>query len=151
MINYWLLKSEPNTYSIEDLKREKIAIWDGVRNYQARNYLKEMRVFDRAFFYHSNTKIPAIVGLVEIVENQVIDPSQFNPNSPYFDSKSTPQLPRWITVKVSYLETFKNPLSLTQLKETFTGEELGVVKKGNRLSVLPVEMSIAEKILQILA
>ena len=148
-MNYWLIKSEPNTYSITDLKRDRTSLWDGVRNYQARNFLRQMQVGDLAFFYHSNTKPPGIVGLTIIIENNQIDPTQFDPNSPYFDPKSTLESPRWQTVKVEFKKQFPELISLEQLKAQFTGDELGVVKKGNRLSVMPVSKAVAEKILSL--
>jgi len=147
-MNYWLLKSEPNDYSINDLEREKTVIWDGVRNYQARNFLREMQPSDVAFFYHSNVKPPAIVGLARIIETQIADPTQFDPKSKYYDPKATADQPRWQTVRVEFLEKFKETLSLPQLKAMFSPEEFAVVKKGNRLSVMPVTPEVAQRILQ---
>lgn len=147
-MNYWLLKSEPNDYSINDLEREKTVIWDGVRNYQARNFLREMQPSDVAFFYHSNVKPPAIVGLARIIESQIADPTQFDPKSKYYDPKATADQPRWQTVRVEFLEKFKETLSLPQLKAMFSPEEFAVVKKGNRLSVMPVIPEVAQRILQ---
>jgi len=148
-MNYWLIKSEPDVYSIEALKEDKTSIWDGVRNYQARNFLKQMQVGDLAFFYHSNTKPPGIVGLAKIIENNLIDPSQFDVNSPYFDPKATLNSPRWYTVKVEFVEQFSAIISLENLKQTFNSEEFGVVKQGNRLSVMPVLTSVAQRILRL--
>lgn len=148
-MNYWLLKSEPDVYSIEDLKRDRTSLWDGVRNYQARNFLKEMQIGDVAFFYHSNTKIPGIVGLAKIIEINLIDPTQFEVNSPYFDSKATPNSPRWYTVKVEFVEQFSAIISLEILKQTFNPEEFSLVKRGNRLSVMAVSLSVAERILKL--
>ncbi len=144
---YWLMKSEPSVYGIDDLIQEKETLWDGVRNYQARNFLQSMQVGDLAFFYHSNCKPPGIVGLMEISATQVIDPTQFDASSQYYDPKSTPDKPRWLTVKATFSQKFRQPLTLPSLKATFTPEELQVVKKGNRLSVLPVDGAIAERIL----
>ncbi|MFP4132700.1 MAG: EVE domain-containing protein [Halothece sp.] len=146
-MNYWLIKSEPSDYSIADLERDRATIWDGVRNYQARNFLREMQVSDIAFFYHSNVKPPAIVGLARVIETQIADPTQFNPESRYFDPKSTPDTPRWQTVKVEFMEKFSEPISLTQLKTMFTPEAFPVVKKGNRLSVMPVTSEVAQRLL----
>jgi predicted RNA-binding protein with PUA-like domain len=146
-MNYWLMKSEPDVYSISDLQRQGFTVWDGVRNYQARNFLKSMNVGDRAFFYHSNTNPPGIVGLMEIVETMVVDPSQFEVDGEYYDPKSTPDAPRWHTVKAQYLQTFPAILSLSSLREQFSAEELLVVKQGNRLSVLPVSVKTADRIL----
>jgi predicted RNA-binding protein with PUA-like domain len=146
-MKYWLLKSEPDVYGINDLQRQGTTIWDGVRNYQARNFLKSMEIGDRAFFYHSNTNPPGIVGLMEVVESRVVDPSQFQADGEYFDPKSTPDNPRWHTIKAQYLETFPAILSLSALRAAFTADELLVVKPGNRLSVLPVDPKIADRLL----
>lgn len=147
-MQYWLLKSEPNTYNIQNLKAEKTTIWDGVRNYQARNFLKQMQVGDRAFFYHSNTKIPGIFGLAEIVKANIADPTQFDPNSRYYDSKSTPKQPRWHTVEIKFVQDFPQIISLTTLKNQFAGDDFLLVRKGNRLSVMPVADIIAQSILK---
>lgn len=147
-INYWLMKSEPSVYSITDLQQQGETIWDGVRNYQARNFLRQMQVGDLAFFYHSNTEPPGIFGLMRIVESGITDPTQFDINSRYYDDKSTPKSPRWQTVRVEFIEVFTNPLSLSTLKAKFSGDELLVVKKGNRLSVTPVIESVGSRILE---
>jgi predicted RNA-binding protein with PUA-like domain len=147
-INYWLMKSEPSVYSITDLQQQGETIWDGVRNYQARNFLRQMQVGDLAFFYHSNTEPPGIFGLMRIVESGITDPTQFDVNSRYYDDKSTLKSPRWQTVRVEFVEVFTNPLSLSTLKATFSGDELLVVKKGNRLSVTPVIESVGSRILE---
>ncbi|PSR17941.1 EVE domain-containing protein [filamentous cyanobacterium CCP3] len=144
---YWLMKSEPDVYSIDDLKRDRTEIWDGVRNYQARNFLTSMALGDKAFFYHSNTKPPGIVGLMEIVETNMVDPTQFDKSSKYYDPKSPADNPRWHTVTVGYVETFEEGITLDQLKEAFTPDELWVVRRGNRLSIMPVADAIAEKLL----
>ncbi len=147
MTNYWLMKSEPTDYSIKDLAAEKQTIWDGVRNYQARNFLRQMQPEDKAFFYHSNTKLPGIVGLMKIVENNIVDPTQFDSNSKYYDPKSTLETPRWQTVKVEFITEYSQPIYLSNLKQKFSGEELLLVRKGNRLSVMPINLSVAKKIL----
>ncbi|MFS8924850.1 EVE domain-containing protein [Synechococcus sp. B60.1] len=146
-MNYWLMKSEPSVYSIWDLQREGQTLWDGVRNYQARNYLKAMQVGDRAFFYHSNANPPGIAGLMEIRETQVVDPSQFDPTSPYYDPKSTPAAPRWHTVRVEFVAAFERLIPLAELRATFTPAELEVVRRGTRLSVMPVPPAVAERLL----
>ncbi|MBE9058979.1 EVE domain-containing protein [Sphaerospermopsis sp. LEGE 08334] len=146
-MNYWLMKSEPSVYSIFDLQTQKQTIWDGVRNYQARNFLKQMQVGDLAFFYHSNAEPPGIFGLMKIVQTGIADPTQFDSNSKYYDAKSTPESPRWLTVKVEFVELFSQPIFLSTLKEQFTDDELLVVKKGNRLSVIYVGESVAKNIL----
>ncbi|MFM7574853.1 MAG: EVE domain-containing protein [Snowella sp.] len=146
-MNYWLMKSEPDVYSMDDLEKEGQTLWDGVRNYQARNFMRTMAIGDSVFFYHSNTKTLGIVGLMEVIENHVIDPTQFDPQSDYYDPKSSFENPRWQTVKVKFVRVFPQIISLDQLKQRFGPEELLVVKKGNRLSVMPIATNIAEKIL----
>jgi predicted RNA-binding protein with PUA-like domain len=146
-MNYWLIKSEPDVYGIEALQRDRTTIWDGVRNYQARNFLKAMAVGDVCFYYHSNTTPPGIVGLATVVATQVVDPLQFDANSKYYDAKSSPEAPRWMTVQIEYTQTFGEILTLDALRANFTPEELLVVRQGNRLSVTPVEEAAAQKIL----
>ncbi len=141
--NYWLMKSEPDAYSIETLEKEKETIWDGIRNYQARNFMRKMEIGDQAFFYHSNCKPPGIVGLMEIVNKNIIDPTQFDKNSKYYDSKSDKLNPRWDCVKVQFLCKSKKIISLQELRSLFNEDELLVVKKGNRLSILPVPQKSA--------
>lgn len=143
------MKSEPGDYSIQDLQREKQTIWDGVRNYQARNFLRRMRKNDLAFFYHSNTKSPGIVGLMRVAQSDVLDPTQFDENSRYYDARSVPENPRWQTVNVEFIEKFPAMVSLAQLKSEFDGDQILVVRKGNRLSVMPIAEDIAQKILAI--
>ncbi|AFW94857.1 MULTISPECIES: EVE domain-containing protein [Nostocales] len=147
-INYWLMKSEPAVYSITDLEQQRETIWDGVRNYQARNFLRQMHIGDLAFFYHSNAEPPGIFGLMRVVKTGIADPTQFDINSKYYDSKSTLESPRWQTVKVEFVEVFSNPLSLSTLKLKFSDDELLVVKKGNRLSINPVIESVGREILE---
>jgi predicted RNA-binding protein with PUA-like domain len=148
-MNYWLMKSEPQVYSITDLKNDRRSIWDGVRNYQARNFLRQMQLGDLAFFYHSNTKITGIVGLMKIVENNLVDPTQFDASSSYYDAKATLELPRWQTVKVEFMASFAEVITLTKLKQEFNNDEFLLIKKGNRLSVMPVSESIAKQILKL--
>jgi predicted RNA-binding protein with PUA-like domain len=145
---YWLLKSEPHVFSINDLQQQKQTIWDGVRNYQARNFLRQMQEDDRAFFYHSNTKNPAIVGLMKVIASNIIDPTQFDRYSDYYDPKSTPKNPRWQTVKLEFIEEFGNYITLEKLKQEFTADELILVRKGNRLSVLPITDEVTKRILE---
>lgn len=146
--HYWLMKSEPEVYSIADLAANPREIWDGVRNYQARNFLKCMAVGDLAFFYHSNTKPPGIAGLMAIAETMVVDPTQFEVGHQYYDPKSSPDNPRWHTVAVTYEQTFKTFIPLEQLRQRFSPEELLVVRPGNRLSVMPVDRAVAQQLLE---
>lgn len=147
---HWLMKSEPEAYSIGDLEREGTTLWDGIRNYQARNFMRVMQVGDRAFFYHSNATPPGIVGLMEVMETGLVDPSQFDPESKYFDAKSNRDAPRWDCVRLGYLRTFPELLPLEVLRESFGEEELAVVRKGNRLSILPVSEASAHRIYALL-
>ena len=147
-IKYWLMKSEPDAYSIKDLRNEKETLWDGIRNYQARNFMRSMKVGDQAFFYHSNTKPPGIVGLMEIIQTNLIDPYQFDESSKYFDEKSNKDSPRWDCVKTKYICEFKNMITLKELSQTYTSDELTLVRKGNRLSIMPIKKDIATKLLK---
>ena len=146
-IQYWLMKSEPDAYSIKDLRNEKETLWDGIRNYQARNFMRSMKVGDQAFFYHSNTKPPGIVGLMEIIQTNLIDPYQFDESSKYFDEKSNKDSPRWDCVKTKYICEFKNMITLKELSQTYTSDELTLVRKGNRLSIMPINKDIAIELL----
>ena len=147
-MNYWLMKSEPDVYSIAKLKLDKSSIWDGVRNYQARNFMRQMSLGDLVFFYHSNTKTPGIVGLMRVVESNIADPTQFDINSEYYDPKSQLDSPRWQTVRVEFVEEFAKLISLDEVKQKFSADEILLVRKGNRLSVMPVSESAAQKILK---
>ena len=100
--SYWLMKSEPDAYSIDNLKNDGVTLWDGIRNYQARNFMRQMDKGDKVFFYHSNCKPPGIVGLMEVIDLNIVDPTQFDQDSKYFDPKSKPDNPRWDCVKVKY-------------------------------------------------
>ena len=152
-MSYWLLKSEPGVFSIDDLaaRPDRTEPWDGVRNYQARNLLRDrMRRGDRAFFYHSNTEIPGIVGIVEIVREGYPDDTAFDPEDKYYDPKSTPTNPRWYRVDVKLVRKFKRIISLAELKAH--AEQLGdlmLLKRGNRLSVMPVTEEQWEFILEL--
>jgi len=148
--NFWLMKSEPDAYSIDTLENDVTTLWDGIRNYQARNFMRKMTLGDKIFFYHSNCKLPGIVGLMEVIKLNIVDPTQFDENSKYFDPKSKPSNPRWDCVEVKYVFKANKILSLPELKILFNEEDFLVVKKGNRLSIVPVKLTIAEKILEII-
>ena len=147
-VNYWLMKSEPDAYSIDTLKKDGVTLWDGIRNYQARNFMREMAKGDKVFFYHSNCNPPGIVGLMEVIDLNIIDPTQFEQKSKYYDPKSIPEKPRWDCVKVKYVFKTDKILSLPELKMMFNEEELLLVKKGNRLSIIPIKLEIAFLILE---
>ena len=146
-MRYWLYKSEPEVYGIDHLERDGTTIWDGVRNYQARINLNAATVGDLAFFYHSSANPPGIAGLAEVEETSVVDPLQFDPESKYFDPTSKLAEPRWITVRVRFVEKFPNFLPLELLRRSFTMEELVTLRKGNRLSVTPVAEATADRLL----
>jgi predicted RNA-binding protein with PUA-like domain len=139
-MNYWLMKSEPDTFSIDDLKRKKHEAWDGVRNYQARNFMRDdMRVGDGVFFYHSNCAEPGIAGLAEVATDAYPDPSQFDPKSKYFDPGSSRDNPRWMLVDVKFAKKLKRVITLDELKNHKALADMRLLRKGNRLSVIPVE------------
>jgi predicted RNA-binding protein with PUA-like domain len=150
-MRYWLMKSEPDAFSIDDLAKVKQEPWSGVRNYQARNYMwKDMRVGDGVLFYHSNAKIPGIAGLAEVATAAYPDPTQFNPESDYWDPKATPENPRWFLVDVTFKRKFKAVLSLETLKAN--AELLGdfvLLNRGTRLSVLPVSKAQWQTLLKL--
>ncbi len=138
-MNYWLLKSEPGVYSIDDLKRDRKTFWDGIRNYQARNFLRDqMKVGDRVLFYHSNAEPLAIVGIAEVCRDAYPDHTAFDPNDPHYDAASTPEKPVWLMVDIAYLATFPQPVTLDTIKGDVELEGMLVAKKGMRLSVQPV-------------
>lgn len=147
-MRYWLYKSEPDAYGIDHLKRDKTTIWDGVRNYQAHNNLTAAGIGDRVFFYHSSADPPGIAGLAEVVETSVVDPLQFDQGAKYYDPKSRPDEPRWITVRVKFVEKFSNFLPLKLLRDTFSPDDLVILRKGNRLSVTPVPTGTADRLLK---
>ena len=138
-MNYWLMKSEPEDFSIDDLARCKSEPWNGVRNYQARNFMRDgMKVGDGVLFYHSNCGRPSIVGLAEISQAAYPDPTQFDSNSEYFDATSKPDAPRWLLVDVKFKRKLKREVSLAELKSARQLKNLALVRRGNRLSVMPV-------------
>ena len=141
------MKSEPNAYSIDNLKIDGVTLWDGIRNYQARNFMRNMNKGDQVFFYHSNCKPPGIVGMMEVTDLNIVDPTQFDKDSNYFDPKSKPEKPRWDCVKVRYISKSNNILSLHELKALFSEDELLVVRKGNRLSIMPIRDDTAKILL----
>jgi len=140
-MNYWLMKSEPDAFSISDLAKrpKKTEPWDGIRNYQARNFMRDgMKKGDLAFFYHSSCDVPGIVGIMKIVKEAYPDSTQFDPESKYHDPGSKPEDPRWLRVDVQLVEQFDEVISLNKLKEQPFLEDMQLLKKGNRLSILPV-------------
>lgn len=150
--NYWLMKSEPDCFSIDDLKAcpNSTDMWDGIRNYQARNMMRDdMQKGDQVFFYHSNAgKETGIVGIAKIASKEAYpDPTQFDPKSQYFDEKSTPENPRWVLVDVKYVKKLKSPITLEALKTNPKLKDMKVVQRGQRLSIQPVLESEWDEVL----
>ena len=140
-MNYWLMKSEPDVFGIDDLERVGTEPWDGVRNYQARNFMRDqMRIGDKIFIYHSNCKPPGIAGIAKVASKAYPDPTQFDSNNKYFDAKSQPEKPRWELVDVSFVRKLKRYISLEEIKQHADQlEDFALVRKGNRLSIMPVD------------
>jgi predicted RNA-binding protein with PUA-like domain len=141
---YWLMKSEPDVFGIEDLKAcpGQTEHWDGVRNYQARNMMRdEMKTGDQVFFYHSNCKVPGIVGIAEVVREGYPDFTALEPEGKYFDPRASEDNPRWFMVDIRFLRQFERTVSLEALKAEPALEDWALVRKGNRLSVMPVTAS----------
>jgi len=139
-MNYWLMKSEPDVFGIDHLKAmpKKTEHWDGVRNYQARNMMRdEMKKGDLVFFYHSNCDEPGIVGLMKVVRESYPDFTAFDPEQKYYDPKSDPDKPRWYMVDVQYQRKTKRNITLAELKTCSQLEDCPLVRKGNRLSIMP--------------
>lgn len=147
------MKSEPNTFSIDDLatRPQQTEPWDGVRNYQARNFMREMAVGDLVFFYHSNTNPPGIVGIAKVVREAYPDPTQFDMDSDYYDAKATVDKPRWDLVEVQFVEKFAEIITLSELKASPALNDMALTRKGNRLSVMPVSKQQWQAILALVA
>lgn len=135
---YWLMKSEPDEFSIKDLQKLGEARWDGVRNYQARNFIRSMAVGDEFFFYHSSCPQPGIAGVGRIVQAAYPDPTALDPESHYYDSKATPEKNPWSALQVAHVHTFPKVITLDYLKQQTALAEMPLVQKGSRLSVMPV-------------
>lgn len=146
-MTYWLFKTEPDVFSIDDLARQGVSGWDGIRNYQARNRLRdEVQLGDLVFIYHSSCAEPALVGLAEVVRTAYPDPTQFDAASDHFDAKSTPDAPRWVQVDVRYLRHLPRPVTLKQVKNTAALSEMELVSRG-RLSIQRVSDAQARALL----
>jgi predicted RNA-binding protein with PUA-like domain len=138
-MRYWLMKSEPSAYSIDDLARDKTTTWSGVRNYQARNFMRDqMKVGDRVLFYHSNCEEPGIVGIAEVCKPAHPDETQFDRKSKYYDAASTPDAPRWLNVDIRFVRKTRL-VSLPELRTHKPLKNMRILAKGNRLSITPVD------------
>jgi predicted RNA-binding protein with PUA-like domain len=139
MTQYWLMKSEPSTYSIDDLYRDEVTPWEGIRNYQARNFMRDqMKIGDKVLFYHSNAKPPGVAGLAEVCRLAYPDHFAWDNRSDYFDPKSTPEKPVWMMVDVTFIKKFTTFIGLEQLKADPRLQNMMVIKRGARLSIQPV-------------
>ncbi len=147
---YWLMKSEPDAYSIDDLARDGREPWDGIRNYQARNMMRdEMKVGDEVFFYHSSCKEPGIVGIMKVASEPYADPTQFDKASKYYDPKSSADDPRWCLVDVEFVRKLDRTIPLSEIRETEGLDGLLLTRRGNRLSIMPVERKHWRKLLSL--
>jgi predicted RNA-binding protein with PUA-like domain len=138
-MKYWLIKSEPDCYSIDDFKKDKRTAWSGVRNYQARNFMRDMRVGDLAIFYHSSANPPSAVGIAKVVKEACPDKTAQDKTDDHYDPKSTKENPIWLQVEFGFIEKLKNPLSLSQIKINPNLSGMQVTQTGSRLSIQPVE------------
>ncbi|MCH8277726.1 MAG: EVE domain-containing protein [Proteobacteria bacterium] len=146
----WLMKSEPDVYSIDDLQRDGREMWDSIRNYQARNMMRDdMRIGDEVFFYHSSCKEPGVVGVARVASEPYPDPVQFDKKSRYFDAKSNKDNPRWILVDIEFVRKLKRNITLTDIKAEKSLADMILVRRGNRLSIMPVEKKHWNKILSL--
>ena len=144
------MKSEPDAYSIDDLERDGREMWDGIRNYQARNTMRDdMKIGDEVFFYHSSCKQPGIVGIARVASAPYPDPTQFDKKSKYFDPKSDKKEPRWCLVDVEFVRKTKRIVTLTEIKTHKSLDDMILTRKGNRLSIMPVSKKHWNKILSL--
>ncbi len=149
MSNFWLVKTEPDVYPIAQLKRDRKTLWDCVRNYQARNYLREMQKGELVLIYHSNSDPTGVVGLATVSKEAIPDPTQFDRKSEYFDPKATPGAPRWFAPELKFLEAFANCVSLEMLRADPKLAGMVLLQRGSRLSVQPVTAPQFSAILKI--
>ncbi len=146
---YWLMKSEPNAYSIDDLVKDKKTHWDGVRNYQARNFMRDdMKKGDKVLFYHSNAKPTAVVGICEVVKEGYPDFTAFDPEDKHFDPKSKEDKPTWIMVDIKLESKLAHAVTLEEIKENPKLQNMRLVQRGNRLSVMPAEKKEFDEIIR---
>jgi predicted RNA-binding protein with PUA-like domain len=146
-IHYWLLKSEPGSYSIDDLKKDRKTAWTGVRNYQARNFMRDdMKIGDLVLFYHSNAEPPGVAGVARVCSESHPDESAWDENDTHYDPRSTKEKPAWMLVDIEFVEKFKNFVSLEEIKSEPKLAGMLVLKKGQRLSVQPVAKADFERV-----
>lgn len=149
-MKYWLMKSEPGEFSIDDLQRVQVEPWDGIRNYQARNFIRDqMAIGDRAFFYHSSCKVPGVVGTMEIASTAYPDETAFDPQNAHYDAKSKRDSPTWLLVDVRFVSKFAHPVTLQHLRAETALADMQLLKRGNRLSIMPITSQHWQHILQL--
>lgn len=136
--NYWLVKSEPESYGIEHLKKDKKTAWTGVRNFQARNHLRAMKPGDGVLFYHSSCAVPGVYGVAEVASLPYPDPTQFDPESPYYDPRATEEKPVWELVDIKFAKELEEPVTLAAIRANPKLEAMKILERGSRLSVTPV-------------
>ncbi len=147
---YWIMKSEPSEYSIDDLKKDGEEFWDGIRNYQVRNMFRdEMKVGDKALFYHSSTKVVGVVGEMEVIKGAEPDQTQFDKKNKHYDSGSTKEDPRWLGVTLKFISKFNHIVTLDEIKRNNFFSDLALIKKGNRLSVMPISKKHYEELVKL--
>ncbi len=152
MARAWLVKSEPDCYPYEQLEQDGRTMWDGVRNYQARNFMRDdMRVGDQVLFYHSSTAVPGVVGVARVASEPYPDPTQFDAKSEYYDPKATEAAPRWYLVDMEPVARLPRLVSLEEMKGDPELEGMTLLRRGNRLSVMPVEPAQVERVLRLAA
>jgi predicted RNA-binding protein with PUA-like domain len=151
MAKYWLMKTEPDCFSFADLEASpgRRSGWEGVRNYQARNFMRDMKVGDGVLFYHSSTEPPHVAGIARVVREAYPDPTQYDETSQYFDPKATPAEPRWLHVDIEAERALPRPLTLTVLRDDPALSEMALLRKGQRLSVLPVSEGEWQRLLEL--
>jgi len=136
---YWLIKTEPQTYGIEHLQKDGVTPWSGVRNYQARNFMRDdMHVGDQVLFYHSSCLLPGVYGLATVASSAYADPTQFDESSEYFDARSTPEKPRWHVVDMAFSKDLKHPVLLSAIRAKPALSGMRLLAPGNRLSIMPI-------------
>jgi predicted RNA-binding protein with PUA-like domain len=135
----WLMKSEPESYGISHLKKDKKTAWTGVRNFQARNFMQAMQVGDPILFYHSSCKVPGVYGLAKVASKPYADPTQFVKDSHYYDPRATTEKPTWFLVDIAFIKEFKEPVTLTDIRDMPKLRSMMILQRGSRLSVTPVD------------
>ncbi len=149
MPNFWIFKSEPEVYSIDDIKRDQWTYWDGVRNYEARNFLRDkVKKGDIVLFYHSNCEEPGVYGICEVIKEGYPDFTQFDSSNKHFDPRSKKENPTWFMVDIKFLKKLKKPVTLEEMKKNSRLKNMRLIRKGNRLSILPITKEEYEEILK---